>query len=431
MCTQALSRRAHARLAWAIPRYRSVAMVTALERKVDAAVAAQTAVSEAAWGALLDGLAEQKPLILRRCAALYSARLESYRTMDRTDLEGLMSKALEHQLAALRLGHGPAADEDVSAYEELGAVRARQGVTLSDLLQAYRVGCDVVRMCAYQIAPSGPGRESLLLRLLELTNAWSDHGMIATAAGHRRAELSLLRRVHERRVALVRRVLSGGLLTSHLRDAAESYGIDVTAAYYAVRGRPADDHQVHDIETFLQTGTTAERPRGLVALIDGDVCGFVTELPRRPAPAVIGVAGPVPLHELAGMFRLATRALETAEALGSVGVFSIASLGLQPAIHADHDMGEVMLDRYVRPFEALGQSGVAILATVERYLQNDCRLEQTARELFVHVNTVRYRLRRFEELTGSSLRENAGLVEAWWALQRRRMLTRDQPASPH
>jgi DNA-binding PucR family transcriptional regulator len=41
--------------------------------------------------------------------------------------------------------------------------------------------------------------------------------------------------------------------------------------------------------------------------------------------------------------------------------------------------------------------------------------------MFLHVNTVRYRLRRFEELTGTSLRRVEDLVQIWWALRRARL----------
>jgi sugar diacid utilization regulator len=43
--------------------------------------------------------------------------------------------------------------------------------------------------------------------------------------------------------------------------------------------------------------------------------------------------------------------------------------------------------------------------------------ERTASELTVHPNTLRYRIARFEELTGADLREPACALEVWWALQ--------------
>ena len=48
-------------------------------------------------------------------------------------------------------------------------------------------------------------------------------------------------------------------------------------------------------------------------------------------------------------------------------------------------------------------------------------VERTAERLFVHQNTVRYRLARFEELTGASLRDPKVAFEVWWALERAAM----------
>jgi len=48
---------------------------------------------------------------------------------------------------------------------------------------------------------------------------------------------------------------------------------------------------------------------------------------------------------------------------------------------------------------------------------NDCSIETTARDLGEHVNTVRHRLVRFDEITGRSMRGVDTLIEVWWALQ--------------
>ena len=46
-------------------------------------------------------------------------------------------------------------------------------------------------------------------------------------------------------------------------------------------------------------------------------------------------------------------------------------------------------------------------------------IEETARALHVHPNTLRHRLRRFEEATRTSLRDPRVLAELWWVLERR------------
>ena len=46
------------------------------------------------------------------------------------------------------------------------------------------------------------------------------------------------------------------------------------------------------------------------------------------------------------------------------------------------------------------------------------RVRQAAERLHVHENTMRYRLRRYAELTGADLTVTEELVGVWWALQR-------------
>jgi hypothetical protein len=67
-------------------------------------------------------------------------------------------------------------------------------------------------------------------------------------------------------------------------------------------------------------------------------------------------------------------------------------------------------------YEPLLSGGSALIETVITYLEQGFSLEATARLLFVHPNTVRYRLRRVSELTGlSPARGRAGFT-LWVAI---------------
>lgn len=63
----------------------------------------------------------------------------------------------------------------------------------------------------------------------------------------------------------------------------------------------------------------------------------------------------------------------------------------------DADAREQLIDTVYRP---LSEAGDVLLDTVVAYLDSGRALEATARSLFVHANTVRYRLRRVTELCG-------------------------------
>ena len=67
------------------------------------------------------------------------------------------------------------------------------------------------------------------------------------------------------------------------------------------------------------------------------------------------------------------------------------------ALDGDADAAARLMENVYEPLLA---GGTALLDTLTTYLEQGSSLEATARMLFVHPNTVRYRLRRVTELTG-------------------------------
>jgi hypothetical protein len=76
-------------------------------------------------------------------------------------------------------------DMDSDAYGEL---RARQGVTFSELLTGWRFGGDALYRLARELAPDTPTRDTILLEFIELTMRWVNFASLAMAGGHRRGE---------------------------------------------------------------------------------------------------------------------------------------------------------------------------------------------------------------------------------------------------
>lgn len=78
-----------------------------------------------------------------------------------------------------------------------------------------------------------------------------------------------------------------------------------------------------------------------------------------------------------------------------------ADLLPERALAGDAEAERQLIESIARPLEA---AGPALLETIDAYLECGGVLETCARQLFVHPNTVRYRLRKAAELTG----RNAG-----------------------
>jgi hypothetical protein len=369
---------------------------------------------------LAKAILEHVDVIVARAAERMQEQLPSYATIPRADLEPVLGEIMRNILVAV--GDPRAAPRlDDEHYRESGEVRAAQGVPSDDMLHAWRIGLEIVREEARSIAAEVDIDDAVLLEFVEATLRLSDVGMLATAKAHREAELEMARHEQDHRANLVRGVLFGTLSPAAIRVQAAAYGLDPAASYCAVRARPAQGTTVRSLEAQLGVGDDPGGRRGLAALLDGDLAGFVAVPVRGAVRTAVGIGPEAPLHQLERSFRLATRALETALARNRTGLVDVASLGLAPAVIADDDVGNALTARIVDPVLEHGRGGIGLLQTVMRYLENDLRLEVTASDLFLHVNTVRYRLRRFEELTGTSLRSVDDLVEIWWAIQRARL----------
>jgi PucR C-terminal helix-turn-helix domain/GGDEF-like domain len=88
---------------------------------------------------------------------------------------------------------------------------------------------------------------------------------------------------------------------------------------------------------------------------------------------------------------------------------------LLPERALDGDAGA--RDELIRElYEPLRRGGAALLETVSTYLEQGSSLEATAKLLFVHPNTVRYRLRRVTEVTGLIPSEGRAGFTLWVAI---------------
>lgn len=373
------------------------------------------------WAALVAGFERSLVYVPARIFARVRAELPTYRTIPEESLREIGVGTFEQLVETLRARRRPELGRFAEVFREAGARRARDGVPAGEMLQTMQIAMEEVRRVAEELIAPGSSRDALLLEFSDIVLAWRDRGTMELTRGHRAAELDVAWREAHHRSSLVSAVLLGGLPPAEIRARVQAHGLDPDAGYHPLRARPDAQLRPSEIEYLLGVRVEDGHRRALVAWIDGDVCGFVRELPARRLPVTVGVAAASPLLELPAGFRLASRALDTAVALGRTGVHDLASLGLHPAILADPDVSETLDRRYVEPLERRGPAGAVILDTVERYLRADCRAAETAAALFVHKNTLRYRLNRFEELTRCSLRSTETLSEVWWALERRRM----------
>jgi sugar diacid utilization regulator len=109
-----------------------------------------------------------------------------------------------------------------------------------------------------------------------------------------------------------------------------------------------------------------------------------------------------------------------AEDLGVLGLFVDSARPEELAALARQVLGPVL--------ERDARTGSALLQTLEAYLVAGCDARACAASLFVHVNTVKYRLRQVEELCGIDLRDPHDLLRVTMARLIVRLLGEGAPS---
>jgi purine catabolism regulator len=89
----------------------------------------------------------------------------------------------------------------------------------------------------------------------------------------------------------------------------------------------------------------------------------------------------------------------------------------------DDDALRLFCDSVLGPLEnGGGDYGDELLRSLEVFIEQNGQWERAARELFCHRHTLRYRIRRIEELTGRDLTSARDRIEFWLALRGRELV---------
>jgi DNA-binding PucR family transcriptional regulator len=276
-----------------------------------------------------------------------------------------------------------------------------RSVTLQQTVELVRV---VIAVVEEQIEQIAPGHEQ---ELREAVLRYSRE--IAFAAAQVYAEAAEARGAWDARLeSLVVDALLRGESDDSLRSRAAALGWGSNDTAVVVVGQAPDaepEAVVDDIRRAARahrldvlTGVQGDR---LVAILGGltDPVRATRHLVAQfgPGPVVIG---PVVADLLgAGESAAAAVAGQRAAAAWPDAPRPVLADDLLPERALSGD--ELARTRLVEDvYEPLLSTGTALVETLAAYLEQTSSLEATARVLFVHPNTVRYRLRRVAEVTG-------------------------------
>jgi len=311
----------------------------------------------------------------------------------------------------------------LALYRDLGRGEAREGRGLDALLAAYRIGARLAwRRCA-EAARRAELDPDLLTLLAEAIFAYIDELSAASAEGHAEEQSAAAGETDRRRRALLallvgRPAPDAGVLHSAAQEA--GWVVPERLAALAWRGEGAER-----VSPRLPGGTIvapADELR-LAIVPDAEAPGRRAELERAigPRPAAIG-----PLVEWPEAARSADRALAACR-LAARGTLSLGGLVVAEEhaadliVHGDAELLAELADRRLGPLDALPAGVSARLSqTLLAWLEHRGRHRKVADVLFVHPQTVRYRVGQLRDALGDVLDDPRARFELEMALRGRR-----------
>jgi PucR C-terminal helix-turn-helix domain len=366
-------------------------------------------------GSLVTDIEDQLDVLVERIGERIRDEIPDFRRLPSATLAGAIRGNVGRALTALR-DLRPPTPAELEQAAAIGRERAEQGLTVDAVLHAYRISVTAVWSRFGELARERGADVSSVLAFSETLWVWADAVMDVVGAAHREVELEQAREEQQRRDAFLLALLTGALDTAELRRDSATFGLDGDRTFTPFRARSTRGSALSHGVALALAGDD-----GLVMTLDRDLAGIATRRPEPVAGVVAGVGPASRLDALPAAFAMASRSLQTAVAFGQEGAFELADLSIRPAILADDALGEAFAARYLEPLAGLGRLGTELEATLRAWFDQEMRIEETARSLHLHPNTLRHRLRRFEAATGATLRDPRMLVELWWALEHRRL----------
>jgi purine catabolism regulator len=247
----------------------------------------------------------------------------------------------------------------------------------------------------------------------------------------------------ERRLAgdVLADALSGRVDADELRGRLQPFGIGDSAAVILLQVPEPAAAEERVEQTLAERGAlglvapTSATGRPLLCAVVGAEAGDPIELARaaRAALLTVGIESraaasrPAGIGSLRRAFHEARCALEaTSFADGEAPeVASYRDLGAFTLLLAlqDDEALRLYADNLLAPIEDTdGEYGGELLRSLEAYIEQNGQWERAARELYCHRHTLRYRIRRIEELTGRDLSRAHDRIEFWLALRARELL---------
>ncbi|MEV0188260.1 helix-turn-helix domain-containing protein [Kitasatospora purpeofusca] len=384
--------------------------------------------------AVAQSLRSRLPELVERVARRIRHEIDIYGpsgTVPDEELRASLRRNIDSMLAQVTRSNEP----DLSEPAETGRLRAVLGGPLPDVLRAYRLG--FAEVWAVLTEEAVRRRVDPAVLVSGAADAWTlaDQYSDALTSSYRQEAAELVRSQERERTALTEALFSGRLTDrGTLWEVAQTLGLPPTGTFVVVAAEviALGREPLGDVEAKLAAhgivSTWTLRPElhiGVASLSRSDALDLTMTLLRRLTVARAGVSPAFTSLDKTGQALQHARLAINSQPTGTVGVVTFPddplTLVMAAVPRAAADIAHTVMGRVL----SLDTDTRALLFdTFECWIDAAGNAGATARVLHCHPNTVRYRLRKLEDLTDRSLHAPRDVAELVAALRAVRVLPR-------
>ena len=352
---------------------------------------------------------EHEELVVSAVNRIYK-EMPEYAHVERSDLVNTVGEIIDLVLDQIGLGTVPDWTSSLPL-ESVVTRRIGQNIGVDSVMRGHRLTLASAqdRFKQYSGEMGLPFDDRL--EVLEVFWAMSEKLMTAVARDYRQYSAGEIMHRRSEKNELIMLLLSSEPDTIAIVNRARNLSLDSTSQYRVIVGFDGGMEWMDLVERACSTGDSP----AIAGEFDGLLAAVVPASPVRPShPNLLFAVGDP--RTLSGLPESMTEAIQVRDSLpkGSFGWHDVRSQSWRLAVPGMPSIERLVQTNFLQPLADEPDGGAMLLDSVWSFIEAGFSYRKASEALFVHENTLRYRISKFEELTSRSLIEVDTRMELAW-----------------
>lgn len=341
---------------------------------------------------------------------------QTYSLVTDKELRSSFQQNLDISIQTARRAQPPEATT-LERYARISRSRFEKGVLVDELIRAFRWSIGLIADQLTVILNDLGGSAELGVHAYRLIWRASDDYTSQLVSEYRRHQTRLDSQNREMKADILSRLQTGTVDEETLRVLSSRFQLSHDEPVYAFRAKPTDP-ALDVLDVMVQADTALVRARGFAAIKGDHVVGVCTIPMSISGPVAIAYGPRTLLTELPASFASAEAVLSTSMGRRP-GSYRLEDVTWRAVVDPSDSLMPHLTRLFLEPLVRQVSDPSLLLHTVQAYLEADRSYDRASTRLHCHPNTVRYRITRFEQLTGVNINSTEHITSLMWFLEAR------------